>query len=265
MILISDALNAGNPAIHQILLARDAERLQQRALREMSLGSHFLDLCPGPLGEQEPSLLSWMVQTVQEKVPLPVSLDSRNHASLSAALQVHQGKSLMNSSTCDKEVLERFLLLARETRSYLVVMATEAGKSYGHELEGIGHWTGGTPPQGVERRLLLFKRGVEVASRLRFPVEDLFLDPCLLPQKYSPQDPPSVLRVIRRAKEEFPCKTILGLRNIAYGVSPSHAWASWGTEGSFLLLAREAGLDAVILNLHNEVIRQIVQDSLRLE
>ena len=84
----------------------DFSRVAQDAIAQVEAGAHMLDVNAGiPLAD-EPALLAKAVQVAQSATPVPLCIDSSIVAALKAALEIYQGKALLNSVTGEEERLE---------------------------------------------------------------------------------------------------------------------------------------------------------------
>jgi 5-methyltetrahydrofolate corrinoid/iron sulfur protein methyltransferase len=99
----------------------------------------------------------------------------------------------------------------------------------------------GIPPHAAGR-VAIAKRIMEFADGYGLPRDRLFIDPVLLPLKFSQSQGPVILEAIREiANERVPPHIIVGLSNSSQGAKGRQL-----INRTFLAMAMACGLDAVI-------------------
>jgi len=106
MIIIGELINASRKAIGAAIKARDAEAIQKVARDEVEAGADYIDINAGIFINDEPQYLKWLVETVQEVVNVPCTIDSPNPKAIEAALKVHNGTPMINSISLEKDRFE---------------------------------------------------------------------------------------------------------------------------------------------------------------
>ena len=102
----------------------------------------------------------------------------------------------------------------------------------------------GIPPHAVGR-VAIAKRIMEFADGYGLPRDRLFIDPVLLPLKFSHSQGPVILEAIRHiAQEKTPPHIIVGLSNVSQGAKGRRL-----INRTFLTMAMACGLDAVIADV----------------
>jgi len=99
---------------------------------------------------------------------------------------------------------------------------------------------------------------VVAASEYDFPLEDLFIDPLILPVNVAQEHAPEVLETLRNVKTlSNPApKTVVGLSNVSQN-SVNRSLV----DRTFLAMALAAGLDAAILNVNDEELLDTIATS----
>jgi 5-methyltetrahydrofolate corrinoid/iron sulfur protein methyltransferase len=98
------------------------------------------------------------------------------------------------------------------------------------------------------------KRILDFADGYGLPRERLFIDPVLLPLKFSPSQGPVILEAIREiAKEKAPPHILVGLSNGSQGAKGRRL-----INRTFLNMAMACGLDAVIADVLDPDLRDDV-------
>jgi 5-methyltetrahydrofolate--homocysteine methyltransferase len=229
LIIVGERINSSRKAIAPAVEARDAQFIQQEALKQIDAGALFIDVNCGTMVEEEPECLEWLVKTVQEATKGGLcSLDSPSPLALERALKVHQGKPLINSITGEKERLEAILPLVRDYKTAIVALAMDD--------EGM--------PETAEERLQIAAKLVNHLTKTGVSLADIYLDPMVRPVSTGGHYGRIVFETLMKINQEFPgIHTICGLSNISYGL-PARKLINH----TFLIMAMMAGLDTAILD-----------------
>ncbi|HAV42980.1 TPA: hypothetical protein DCX15_03070, partial [bacterium] len=75
MIIIGENIHIFSKAISEAIAERKKEPIQNLAIRQAEGGTDYIDLNIGP-ARKDPEVMKWLVETVQETVDLPLSLDT---------------------------------------------------------------------------------------------------------------------------------------------------------------------------------------------
>ncbi len=236
MIFIGERINGLQPRIYKLLQERDREAIQKLAGKQAEAGAAYLDLNVGTAWLRPAEVMVWLVKTVQEAVDIPLSLDSRRPEVIEAGLRVCRNAALINSTTGEKEKLTRFLELAAK---------------HGASLVGLTMDEQGLPPHAVGR-VAIAKRILDYAEAHGIPRDRLYIDPVVLPLKFSQSQGPVILETIRQVAKESPLPHILvGLSNVSQGTRERKL-----INRAFLAMAIACGLDAVIADVLDEALAE---------
>jgi 5-methyltetrahydrofolate corrinoid/iron sulfur protein methyltransferase len=136
---------------------------------------------------------------------------------------------VINSTTADPEKLEILVPLA---------------KIYNAKLIGLTISTKGIP-QNKDQRLELAANIVATCVEQGFPIEDLYLDPIVLPVNVAQAQMQDILESIREFKiiSQPSPKTIVGLSNVSQGTKVRSL-----INRTFFTMAITFGLDAAIVD-----------------
>ncbi|MDD2679952.1 MAG: dihydropteroate synthase [Candidatus Omnitrophica bacterium] len=229
MFIIGELINGMYANIGKALKERDKAEIQKCALRQIESGADALDINCGPASKQPLVDMPWLVEVVQEVTDKPLCLDSSRPQVIEAGLKAAKNKTVINSVTADSEKLDIIIPLA---------------KQYSAQLIGITISKKGIP-QNRDQRLELAATIVSACVDKEFPVEDLYLDPIVLPVNVAQAQLKDILESIREFKiiSEPSPKTTLGLSNVSQGTS-----ARGLINRTFLTMAIAYGLDSAILD-----------------
>ncbi|MEN2985670.1 MAG: dihydropteroate synthase [Thermodesulfovibrionaceae bacterium] len=233
MLVIGERLIIISKRVREAIQMRDKLPIQQIAFEQWQAGAHMIEANIGPAEEDGERLMEWMVTTIQEAVPLPVSLDTTNPKAMEAGLKVHNnqwGKPLINSTSLDPD---RFIMFELAAKYNAPLIALTVGK------RGL--------PANAEERVEIAVQLIEKASEFGISLEDIYLDPLVMQISTSQNQAKEVLRAIRLFQElnDPPMKTVVGLSNLSNGC-PKHIRPI--INKYYLALLMYEGVSAAIVN-----------------
>ena len=225
MFIIGELINSTRKRIRAAVESRDTAYIQEIALKQADAGASMLDVNGGIAG-QEAECLSWLVNVVQDIVDLPLCLDSSDPAALRRALPLCKQRALINSIPEEPRRFEAVLPLVSEYRAKVIALCmAESG-----------------PPSGVEDRLATACRLVDRLTSEGLALEDIYVDPCVLPVSTGPEHGGSVAEAISQIMTRYPgVHTSVGLSNASFGLPERKL-----LNRNFVVLLMSRGLDAAI-------------------
>lgn len=229
MFIIGELINGMYQNIGRAIKEKDKSVIQRCALDQIKAGADALDINCGPASKDPVSDIQWLVEIVQEVTDKPLALDSSKPKVIESGLKVIRNKVIINSTTADQEKLEILVPLAKKYNAKLIALSISA--------KGI--------PQNKDQRLELAAYIVAYCVDAGFPIEDLYLDPVLLPVNVAQAQQKDILESIKEFKiiSEPSPKTIVGLSNISQGTKTRSL-----INRTFLTMAIAYGLDSAILD-----------------
>jgi 5-methyltetrahydrofolate corrinoid/iron sulfur protein methyltransferase len=229
LFIIGELINGMYANIGKAIKEKDKAAIQKCALEQVKSGADALDVNCGPASKQPVSDIQWLVEAIQEATDKPLALDSSKPQVIESGLKVARNKVIINSTTADPEKLDVLVDLAKKYNTKLIGLTISA--------KGI--------PQNKDQRLELAAQIVATCVDKEFPVEDLYLDPIVLPVNVAQAQMKDILESIREFKiiSEPSPKSIVGLSNVSQG-----ATVRGMINRTFLTMAIAYGLDAAILD-----------------
>ncbi|MCX5697490.1 MAG: dihydropteroate synthase [Candidatus Omnitrophica bacterium] len=229
MFIIGELINGMYQNIAKALKEKNKAVIQECALEQVKAGADALDVNCGPGSRDPVSDMQWLVETIQEVTDKPLALDSSKPKVIEAGLKALKHKGVINSTTADPEKLEILVPLA---------------KSYAAKLIGLCISSKGIP-QNKDQRMDLAATIVAYCSEQRFPIEDLYLDPIVMPVNVAQAQMKDILESIREFKiiSDPSPKTIVGLSNVSQGTCARSL-----VNRTFVTMAVAQGLDGAILD-----------------
>ncbi|NMA14606.1 MAG: methyltetrahydrofolate cobalamin methyltransferase [Clostridia bacterium] len=237
MIIIGERINGMFKDIGQAVNERNPKPLQEWAIKQKEGGAHYLDINTGPSCEDRVAGMKWMVEVVQEVSDLPLVLDSTNYDSIEAGLEICKKPAMINSCPAEQPKIERVFPMAVKHNAKIIGLTMNE--------KGI--------PKNAENRIALAMELVAAADEYGLPMEDLFIDPLILPVNVAQDHVPEVLEAIRQVKmlaDPAP-NTVLGLSNVSQK-SPDRSLIN----RTYLAMAMACGLDAAIADANDDALME---------
>ncbi|MGQ0519610.1 MAG: methionine synthase [Actinomycetota bacterium] len=240
-LVVGERTNAnGSKKFREAMLADDWETCVGMAKDQVREGAHVLDVCVDYTGEDGVSDMEEVASRFATQATLPLMLDSTEPAVIETGLRWIGGKPILNSVNLEDgdapgTRLDRFLTLAREYGAAVVCTCIDE--------EGQA--------RTADWKFRAAKAIHDLAvGRYGIDPTDLFFDPLALPlstgMEESRRDGIETIEGIRRIKAELPgVRTILGLSNVSFGLTPA---ARHVLNSVFLHECQQAGLDAAIVH-----------------
>ncbi len=209
MLLAADNLHALNPVVRDALHDLDPKPLGELAVRCVRAGAKLLDINPGYLSARNEDRMAFMVEAVQEAVPVRLVLDSPNPKLLALGLAACREKPILNGLSLEERKLREIIPLAVEHGTPVIVLLMNE-KSY--------------TPVDMEGKIALALEIREHALAGGLTDEDLIYDP-VLPNLTWPDATSQISECIRTVRMlaggsilQTPARTIAGISNLRSGV-----------------------------------------------
>lgn len=225
-VIIGERINpTGKRRLAASLLAKDMGRVRRLARSQVEQGAAVLDINVGAAGVDEVELLPLAVKAVCEVTDVPLCLDSPNVEALRAALDVYEGKALINSVNGEEKKLEQVLPLVKEYGAAVIALTMDDS--------GI--------PSDAATRVAIATKIVERAEALGIPRHDVIIDCLALAVCADCRTAMVTLDAIRGVREQLGVNMTLGASNISFGLPDRES-----VNGFFLAMALFAGVNAPI-------------------
>jgi len=227
-VIIGERINpTGKKLLAASLANGDMSRVRMLAQSQVENGAQILDVNVGAAGVDEVALLPMAVKAVQEVTDVPLCIDSPNAAALKAALDVYEGKALINSVNGEEASLERVLPLVKE---------------YGAAVIGLTMDDSGIP-KTAEHRVSVATKIVARAEALGIPREDVLIDCLVLTVSADQTAAKTTLDAVCGVRNELGVNMSLGASNVSFGLPDRE-----DINSVFLAMAIAMGVNAPIVN-----------------
>ncbi|HUI92350.1 MAG TPA: homocysteine S-methyltransferase family protein [Chitinivibrionales bacterium] len=237
--IIGERLNTqGSKKTKELVLAKNYDELYQVALGQAQMGSSILDLCVAVSeADNEKETMAALVSFLSERVALPFSIDSTDPAVIEAALKACPGAALVNSINLEAGGKRARAILRHAKQFGCPVIALTI------DDDGMA--------KTVEKKMEIARRLRDLAcGQFNLPEHFLYIDPLTFTLAAGDAEGANAakasLEALARIKTEMPgVRTVMGVSNVSYGLSPASRRV---LNNVMLNHAAEAGLDAAIFN-----------------
>lgn len=228
MLIVAERINSSRKRVAQAIETRDEAFIRNEARIQAEAGADFIDVNAGALVGEELTCLRWMVETVQETVDLPLSIDSPDPKVIEGVLPLLKRPPMINSVTLEPARLSGILPLAASHGAKVIGLCQSEDKM----------------PESADDKVRLAGQLVEGVTRAGIYLNNLYIDPLIYPLATHSQAAMAAMEAIERIMKEFAgVHTICGLTNISYGLPERRL-----INRTFLVVAISRGLDAAILD-----------------
>ncbi len=227
MIIIGERINGMFTDIGKAIKERNPAAVQEWARKQEVAGARYLDINTGPASKDQVEDMKWLVEITQEASELPLALDSTNYDAIEAGLALCKQPAMINSVPAEMPKMERVFEMAAKYNAAVIGLAMNE--------QGI--------PKDAESRVALSMELVAMADAFGLHMEDLFIDPLVLPCNVGQDHGPEVFETLRQIKllaDPAP-RTVVGLSNISQGTKNREL-----INRVFAVMAMACGLDAAI-------------------
>jgi 5-methyltetrahydrofolate--homocysteine methyltransferase len=227
VLVIGELINCTRKKVGEAARNRDIEFFKEIARRQAQAGAGMLDVNGGVPG-QEMEVLPWLVDIVQETVTTPLCLDSADPAALRRALPLCKQRAMINSITDEPARLQALLPLLKEFRPKVIALCLgEAG-----------------PPNTTADRLATATHLVDRLTAEGFVLDDIYVDPCVLPISTGPEHGKSLVEATGLIKARYPgIHVSAGVSNVSFGLPMRKL-----LNEVLIVLLMAQGLDAAIVD-----------------
>ena len=229
MYIIGELINGMYQDIGKAIQTKDKAVIQKRALEQVRAGADALDVNCGPASKDPLNDIQWLINSIQEVTDKAIAIDSSRPQVIESGLKAAKNKVIINSTTADQDKLDALIPLALKYNAKLIGLTISK--------KGI--------PQNKDQRLELAATIVAACQEKGFPIEDIYLDPIVMPVNVAQSQMKDILESIHDFKiiSDPAPKTVVGLSNVSQGTCQRSL-----VNKTFLIMAVGFGLDAAILD-----------------
>ncbi len=243
IILIGERINGSFKDVGKAIQEKDKTVIHDRVARQVAGGADYLDVNMGA-ASRNPDDFAWLVEVAARATSLPLSIDCNRLDMFRTGLKTYRETVgdrpvLINSTTAEDSKLVPLLEMASEYKAGIIgVVMDERGS-----------------PQDVDRRIELGAKIFAASIEAGLSIDQIFLDPIVMPVKFMQEQAKNLLNAIQQMTmlSDPPPHISIGLSNIS-----SKAEERKLINRTFMIMAMAVGLDAAILDVCDEDLRNAV-------
>ena len=243
MLIIGESINGTIPKVNQAIYEKDEAFLRELAKTQYACGAQMLDVNAGVAGRKEVEDLPWLVNLVQQEVPIPLMIDSANTDALKAALDVyrHPEIPILNSISGEEEKWKRLFPVVSERKAKIVLLCMDD--------RGV--------PKTMEGRIEIASRLFDRLMKTGFPEDYVYFDPLVLAVSVDSDAALVTLETIHALRKQFPqSHVVCGASNVSMGL-PGRKLIN----RTFIAMAIYAGLDTLLIDVRDQAMLSTVYAS----
>lgn len=234
MIIFSERINGMYRDVRAAIAECNKTIVQDLLKEQLAGGADVIDINIGPTKGDAAGNFVWLAQTVAEVTDKPLSLDSaKANLLVEVVPKVRQAlpktKLVINSCTAAAEYMDKLIPLAVENGTGMIGLTMDQ--------DGV--------PGNVEKRVECGATFLMRALEAGMPIEDIYIDPIILPIHAAPKQQMNAVEAIRQLAivNDPPPQFIVGLSNVSQKC-PNHKLLN----RTFLVMCLAAGLTAAIVD-----------------
>ena len=243
IILIGERINGSFKDVGKAIQEKDKTVIHDRVAKQVAGGADYLDVNMGA-ASRSPDDFAWLVEVVAKATSLPLSIDCNRLDMFRTGLKAYRDTVgdrpvIINSTTAEDGKLIPLLEMCSEYKAGIIgVVMDERGS-----------------PQDVDRRLELGGKIFAAALEAGLATDQIFLDPIVMPVKFMQDQAKNLLNAIQQMTmlSDPPPHISIGLSNIS-----SKSEERKLINRTFMVMAMAMGLDAAILDVCDEDLRNAV-------
>ena len=231
-VIIGERINpTGKKRFKQALRENDIDYILKEAISQQDAGAHILDVNVGLPDIDEVSMMKSVVTEVQSVTSMPLQIDTVDAKALEEAMRIYNGKPMINSVNGKKESMDVVFPLV---------------KKYGGVVVGLTLDEDGIPAD-ADGRVRIAGKIIEEAAKYGIKKQDIVIDVLTMTVSSDPNGAKVTLEALRKVRETYGVRTVLGVSNISFGL-PNRA----AINANFYTMAMQNGLSAGIINPMSE-------------
>lgn len=233
MEIIGERINGMFKDIREAVQTQNKTAVQEWAIKQTENGATWLDVNTGASAVDQMATMKWLIEAIQEVVDTPLAIDSTNYDIIEEGLKLCKRPALINSCHADRYKIERVFPMAVKYNAKVIGLAMS-------EESGI--------PKTADARVALAMELVAAADEFGLPMEDLYIDPLILPINVAQDHAVEAMETLRQVKllaDPSP-KTVVGLSNASQRCANRKL-----INRTMIVMLMACGLDAAIADAND--------------
>lgn len=203
MLVIGELINGMYKNVEKAIKEKDKKTIQKLAKDQLNAGAGMLDVNTGPHTTDPKDTMKWLVEAIREVTPAPLAIDSTKTEVVETGLLFAGEGSMINSTKADDEKLNIYVPMAKKYKAKLIGLTMDK--------KGI--------PTDKNAKCELAAKILAKCMEEGLPLEDVYIDPIVLPVNVAQAQCADLLETIREFKliNDPPPQTVVGLSNVSQG------------------------------------------------
>lgn len=230
--IIGERINpTGKKKFKEALKNEDMDYILKEAITQQDKGAHILDVNVGLPDIDEVAMMEKVVKELQSVTSLPLQIDTVDGKAMERAMRIYNGKPMINSVNGKQVSMDEIFPLVRKYGGVVVGLTIDE--------EGI--------PKDAEGRVRVAGKIINEAAKYGIDKKDIVIDVLTMTISSEKDGAKVTLEALKRVREEFGVRTVLGVSNISFGLPRRPIVNSY-----FYAMAMQNGLTAGIINPSSE-------------
>ena len=230
--IIGERINpTGKKKFKEALKNEDMDFILKEAITQQDKGAHILDVNVGLPDIDEVAMMEKVVKELQSVTSLPLQIDTVDGKAMERAMRIYNGKPMINSVNGKQVSMDEVFPLVRKYGGVVVGLTIDE--------EGI--------PKDAEGRVRVAGKIINEAAKYGIDKKDIVIDVLTMTISSEKDGAKVTLEALKRVREEFGVRTVLGVSNISFGLPRRPIVNSY-----FYAMAMQNGLTAGIINPSSE-------------
>ena len=230
--IIGERINpTGKKKFKEALKNEDMDYILKEAITQQDKGAHILDVNVGLPDIDEVAMMEKVVKELQSVTSLPLQIDTVDGKAMERAMRIYNGKPMINSVNGKQVSMDEVFHLVRKYGGVVVGLTIDE--------EGI--------PKDAEGRVRVAGKIINEAAKYGIDKKDIVIDVLTMTISSEKDGAKVTLEALKRVREEFGVRTVLGVSNISFGLPRRPIVNSY-----FYAMAMQNGLTAGIINPSSE-------------
>lgn len=230
--IIGERINpTGKKKFKEALKNEDMDYILKEAITQQDKGAHILDVNVGLPDIDEVAMMEKVVKELQSVTSLPLQIDTVDGKAMERAMRIYNGKPMINSVNGKQVSMDEVFPLIRKYGGVVVGLTIDE--------EGI--------PKDAEGRARVAGKIINEAAKYGIDKKDIVIDVLTMTISSEKDGAKVTLEALKRVREEFGVRTVLGVSNISFGLPRRPIVNSY-----FYAMAMQNGLTAGIINPSSE-------------
>ena len=230
--IIGERINpTGKKKFKEALKNEDMDYILKEAITQQDKGAHILDVNVGLPDIDEVAMMEKVVKELQSVTSLPLQIDTVDGKAMERAMRIYNGKPMINSVNGKQVSMDEVFPLIRKYGGVVVGLTIDD--------EGF--------PQDAVGRVRVAGKFFNEAAKYGIDKKDIVIDVLTMTISSEKDGAKVTLEALKRVREEFGVRTVLGVSNISFGLPRRPIVNSY-----FYAMAMQNGLTAGIINPSSE-------------